>query len=570
MGFLNNFMTLESLQCNFRTDFVDDLIRGTVTPLLLVGVLIIVISLHGFIQRGNLRKVVGMYINVALWLYYLILPSTTTFIFEMFLCEDIDTSNFVPGTPRYMRKDYSVSCSSSRYSFGFVWAVVMIFAYPINVLLLYYWLLYYHRDNIRKLQEEKYNNIDEIRQPSGSLSSSDSIQDTDNVECAEEDISTSKGCMKYVDVKDISFLYKAYRAEYWYWEIIETTRRLFMTAVLSVIGDDSSSRIIFGMMITLFFIKLYEYYQPYGNNEVSTMQEIAQFQVFLTLFVALMIVTGKMNTSTYVNKYNRSDTTKFCHVESLFYHFFRPGALSGSRWNEALDVMLVFANMSTLSWMLWTIFNQFRYTWKKKSDTKQKVYDIEVSAVCVDEQSNINNDMAVNNPIRNDLTNWRPPLDGQSGFQQIRTLPTASREIDIAPNDSNNSIYMNASCDTEDFLLTNPTYNKESFVRSGSLSRRLSHIDISLESDEAVVNLSDSTIRQQQSEIDNLKKQLAVLMEKVESSTKNNSDLKGTNDDPGPLSTGIRTLPRKSDPMTQSFLIRNPGYSNKVHIDNDS
>ena len=216
-------MGLGPLQCDFRIDFVDELIRQTVTPLMLISLMLLTFCLHGVYKRGDIKGIVGVYINLALWLYYLILPMTTTFIFEMFLCEDIDPSKLIPGTPKYMRKDYSISCSADRYNFGFIWAIVMIFFYPINVLLLYYWLLFYHRHEIRKIQQKLVNGHNEDEgQQSGDF---DGADDDAECEAAERTASKCLSCMNYVKVKDISFLFKVYRGEYWFWEIIETLRR---------------------------------------------------------------------------------------------------------------------------------------------------------------------------------------------------------------------------------------------------------------------------------------------------------------------------------------------------------
>jgi len=44
-------------------------------------------------------------------------------------------------------------------------------------------------------------------------------------------------------VAAIAFLYRAYKPEYWYWELVETSRRLFFTAVISIISKESSTQV---------------------------------------------------------------------------------------------------------------------------------------------------------------------------------------------------------------------------------------------------------------------------------------------------------------------------------------
>ena len=75
--------------------------------------------------------------------------SVSTTIFGSFNCTSIDPEKLLPGTPTYLRNDYSISCDSPRYRFGVVWAVVMIFIYPIGIPLMYFGLLYSARNAIK-------------------------------------------------------------------------------------------------------------------------------------------------------------------------------------------------------------------------------------------------------------------------------------------------------------------------------------------------------------------------------------------------------------------------------------
>ncbi len=44
----------------------------------------------------------------------------------------------------------------------------------------------------------------------------------------------STGSRNTITYKDLVFLHKAYEPKYWYWEIVETMRRLFFTALLVI------------------------------------------------------------------------------------------------------------------------------------------------------------------------------------------------------------------------------------------------------------------------------------------------------------------------------------------------
>lgn len=47
-----------------------------------------------------------------------------------------------------------------------------------------------------------------------------------------------------------------------------------------------------GISIAVVYIKLYGFFSPYKKNDDDILQEMAQFQVFITLFISLLIRLG--------------------------------------------------------------------------------------------------------------------------------------------------------------------------------------------------------------------------------------------------------------------------------------
>jgi hypothetical protein len=80
----------------------------------------------------------------------------STTIFGAFSCTSVDPEGLLPGTPTYLRNDYSISCDSPRYHFGVIWAVAMIFVYPIGIPALYLYLLFSARYVIKMRKEERH------------------------------------------------------------------------------------------------------------------------------------------------------------------------------------------------------------------------------------------------------------------------------------------------------------------------------------------------------------------------------------------------------------------------------
>ena len=87
----------------------------------------------------------------------------------------------------------------------------------------------------------------------------------------------------------LQLLFDSYRPCYWYFEVIECTRRLALTAVLSVVATGSSGQVVLAMMVSFGYICLYAYCQPYKKMQISVLASVGQTQIYFTFFGALII-----------------------------------------------------------------------------------------------------------------------------------------------------------------------------------------------------------------------------------------------------------------------------------------
>jgi hypothetical protein len=97
------------------------------------------------------------------------------------------------------------------------------------------------------------------------------------------------------EVLGISFLWSAYDPAFWFWEIIETTRRIVLTAVLSILAPGTSLQTILSILLAIFYLQLYSVCTPYDDAEDDALANIGQVQVFLTFFVALILRNGLLH-----------------------------------------------------------------------------------------------------------------------------------------------------------------------------------------------------------------------------------------------------------------------------------
>jgi hypothetical protein len=50
--------------------------------------------------------------------------------------------------------------------------------------------------------------------------------------------------------------------------------------------------VVFGILIAVAYIKIYGYFRPFIEDSDDLLQELAQYQIFFTLFIALILQSG--------------------------------------------------------------------------------------------------------------------------------------------------------------------------------------------------------------------------------------------------------------------------------------
>jgi len=285
------------LGCIKRLSFIESLLIKTLFPPCFIGLLFVIFMIEFSIRRNNLMKkrpdevqlkaslmllISGLkfrYISLALLFSYISLPGLTVSIFQTFICQNIDPSNIIyPNGAFYLVADYSISCSSSQMTFARVYAAVMIILYPVGIPCLYLRLLF------RKRHELKVRNDNIVKRRRKDVKKNKIKAFVDEYAINRTDDSSLKRSTQMY-----KFLYDSYKPNYWFFEVVETTRRLMLTAVLSVIASGSSSQVVCGILLSVGYMKIYAYYQPYSLEESSILAELAQYQIFFSFFGSLII-----------------------------------------------------------------------------------------------------------------------------------------------------------------------------------------------------------------------------------------------------------------------------------------
>jgi hypothetical protein len=125
--------------------------------------------------------------------------------------------------------------------------------------------------------------------------------------------------------------------QYWYWELVETGRRLSLTAILSVIAHGTPQQSVLSVLMSITFVKLYAFYAPYLEDTDDVLAEVGQYQILFTFFGALMIQANIM-------KADETNTLGLCLI--------------------CVNVMIVFVPV-------WVIYKEYQAEVKRKEEEEE-------------------------------------------------------------------------------------------------------------------------------------------------------------------------------------------------------
>ena len=93
----------------------------------------------------------------------------------------------------------------------------------------------------------------------------------------------------------LRFLWETYSGRFWYWEIVETLRRLFMTGLLSGMRPGSAEQIVLGIFFVFLYTRMLSRYRPYVGDAENRIAESAQWTLVSTLLVSVVIKFRALN-----------------------------------------------------------------------------------------------------------------------------------------------------------------------------------------------------------------------------------------------------------------------------------
>ncbi|GMI32420.1 hypothetical protein TrCOL_g8025 [Triparma columacea] len=90
-------------------------------------------------------------------------------------------------------------------------------------------------------------------------------------------------------VKRLSFLYSSYEPQCYWFEVVETVRKLVLTAGLIFFQPGTAAQIVLSILVCLLSMRVYSGWKPFVSEEHDKLAEVAQWQLFFVMFAALLI-----------------------------------------------------------------------------------------------------------------------------------------------------------------------------------------------------------------------------------------------------------------------------------------
>jgi hypothetical protein len=142
--------------------------------------------------------------------------------------------------------------------------------------------------------------------------------------------------------------------------------------VLSVIAAGSSTQIIFGIIMAVIFIKLYGHFAPYQSDQDDFIQELSQYQIFITLLATLLIKTGAstlifkrcmdMTRMLITHEYPYASTNTI-YMYVLLRVSMYTDAFTAAIWSILLDIVIIVAMLASsvvALYFIWKEISQHR------------------------------------------------------------------------------------------------------------------------------------------------------------------------------------------------------------------
>ena len=260
-----NFLNFEitwyfSAGCFLEIDFHGRLLWTTIPPIVIMGFLggMYAVAVYRIRQtpETDLSNVRQKHVSMALLVTFLVYSSVSSVVFQTFTCEGLDDGK------RYLRADYTIECDSPKHRAFQIYASLMMLVYPLGIPAMYTIVLF---NNRRMLRDEN-------------------------------------GREESLVARSTSGLWKPYKPERYYYEVVECSRRILLAGVVVFIYPNSVSQIAVAVVIAVVFVFVSEALTPFNSPWDAWISRLGHAIIFVSMYLALLLKVDVSGENDYSQK----------------------------------------------------------------------------------------------------------------------------------------------------------------------------------------------------------------------------------------------------------------------------
>ncbi|XP_071825042.1 uncharacterized protein [Apostichopus japonicus] len=228
----------------------------------------------------GLKSKLFTYVVVLLFIIY---PSVCSSIFQLYprACKTF----FLDDNSRYyikrLRSDLDVDCDNlgTYNALAYVFTVVYIIGFPASLLYVL-WLKWRERNahdekGLRQLGSDEVARHDQVHE-----------DNDDDDEDSPLIINDSRPTEAAMTTPWLEFLCENYKDDFWFWEIIELTRKVSQTLLITLYGWEDRLTVLLTTCISVIFLVLHARYRPMKSSYEQSLQMLSLAVIFINVLVA--------------------------------------------------------------------------------------------------------------------------------------------------------------------------------------------------------------------------------------------------------------------------------------------
>ncbi|CAM9494231.1 unnamed protein product, partial [Laminaria digitata] len=231
--------------CIVKTDFYDRLFVSTVWPLVVLSALAGICYIARKRNRSTQMPETAVqrkYLEAGLFVLLFVYSSVSFTIFQTFVCQDLDDGS------AYLRADYSVKCWTQNYDAYRTYASVMACVYPVGVPAVFWWWLARNRRCLKEPDRQAMPHLLPFRG-----------------------------------------LWSAYKPSCYYYEVVECSRRVFLTGAAVFVLPNSADQIAVVLLVAVIFTFISESLSPFENKYDMWLYRWGNAVLLVSMYIALLL-----------------------------------------------------------------------------------------------------------------------------------------------------------------------------------------------------------------------------------------------------------------------------------------